>query len=215
MSVAFGSSLCFVGPEAFEEAPVISYEATLQQQRKNWTYDDDGQTCLLDILDTAGQEEYSSMRDSWTRDSQCFMIVYSITSRSSFEQAAMMHDFVLRIKDTDTGDTPVFLLGNKSDLEGQREVSSAEGLEFARAKGIGFMETSARTRSNVEEAFIGLIRATPRTGVAYKVCMLGDGGVGKTALTLQFVSNHFVEEYGECEREGETEREKQCVLCID
>merc|ERR1711991_711156 len=57
------------------------------------------------------------------------------------------------------------------------------------------METSAKTRHNVEEAFFNLIRATPRRGKEYKVCILGDGGVGKSALTIQFVQNHFIEEY--------------------
>ena len=71
------------------------------------------------------------------------------------------------------------------------------------------METSAKTRQNVEEAFHQLIRLTPRTGKEYKVCVLGDGGVGKTALTLQFCSNHFVEEY---DPTIEDSYRKQCII---
>ena len=46
----------------------------------------DDETCLLDILDTAGQEEYSAMRDQYMRTGQGFLLVYAITSRSSFDE---------------------------------------------------------------------------------------------------------------------------------
>ena len=51
----------------------------------------DGETCLLDILDTAGQEEYAAMRDGYMRSGQGFLIVYSITSRATFEEVAVFH----------------------------------------------------------------------------------------------------------------------------
>ncbi|KAH3761859.1 Ras subfamily protein [Pelomyxa schiedti] len=120
----------------------------------------DGETMLLDILDTAGQEEYSAMRDQYMRTGQAFLVVYSISSRSSFEEATTMRDHVLRIKDAAT--VPLLLVGNKCDLEVQRQVTRAEGEELARSWGLPFIETSAKSRINVEESFFELVRTYNR-----------------------------------------------------
>jgi GTPase SAR1 family protein len=61
-------------------------------------------------------------------------------------------------------------------------------------KKMPFIETSAKTRKNVEEAFYQLVREIPRTGVEYKIVIVGSGGVGKSALCVQFIQNHFVQE---------------------
>ena len=58
-------------------------------------------TCLLDILDTAGQEEYSVLRDKYTRTGDCFLIIYSVTDEESFKQASSLYDFLKRVKATD------------------------------------------------------------------------------------------------------------------
>lgn len=61
----------------------------------------DDETALLDILDTAGQEEFSSMQDQWMRDGKGFLLVYSIVSRATFEEVSNLHDKILRTKDSD------------------------------------------------------------------------------------------------------------------
>ena len=154
---------------------------------------DDQQTCLLDILDTAGQEEYSALRDLYTRNGQCFLLVYAINCVSSFEEAKMLVEFCRRVKDSE--EVPMILVGNKVDLEEHRQVSTLEAKKFAKENDILFIETSAKTAYNVEEAFVELIRITPRSGRDYKVVILGSGGVGKSALVIQFVQHHFVDEY--------------------
>ena len=129
------------------------------------------------------------------RVGQCFIVMYSITSRNSFDEARNIRDLILRIKDVD--DVPIVLIGNKVDLdEDQREVGRNEGLEYARSCGMPFFESSAKTRVNVDEAVHELLRITPRTGVEYKLVVCGAGGVGKSAFTVQFISNHFVDCYG-------------------
>ncbi|XP_033103947.1 circularly permutated Ras protein 1-like [Anneissia japonica] len=154
---------------------------------------DDSQTCMLDILDTAGQEEYSAMRDQYMRDGQAFLIVYSITSKASLKAAKHIYHFTTKIKKTKF--VPAVLCGNKKDLEQDREVSYHEGLAVAKQLKVPFLETSAKTNENIQEAFQTLIRETPRTGVEYKVVILGDGGVGKSACTLRFCCDSFVEDY--------------------
>ena len=109
-----------------------------------------------EILDTAGQEEFTALRDQWIRDCEGFVLIYSITSRPSFEQISVFKDQVLRVKDKDR--IPMMLVGNKCDLEEKREVSTQEGQDLSRAFGASFKEASAKTRVNVEEAFYDLVR---------------------------------------------------------
>jgi GTPase KRas protein len=116
----------------------------------------DGITCLLDILDTAGQEEFSAMRDQYMRGGQGFACVYSITSRSSFEELSIFREQILRVKETN--DVPMILVGNKCDLEDSRVVSSLEGHDLAKSFGCQFLEASAKSRINVEQSFFELVR---------------------------------------------------------
>jgi len=125
------------------------------QSRKQVTIDEE--TCLLDILDTAGQEEYSAMRDQYMRTGEGFFCVYAITSRVSFDEITSFREQILRVKDESK--VPMVLVGNKSDLEHERVVATSEGSDLAKTYGnVPFLETSAKTRVNVEESFFTLVR---------------------------------------------------------
>lgn len=76
---------------------------------------------LLDVLDTAGQEEYSAMREQYMRTGEGFLLVYSITSRQSFEEILTFQQQILRVKDKDY--FPIIIVGNKCDLDAERQVS--------------------------------------------------------------------------------------------
>ncbi|WVQ98189.1 hypothetical protein IAU59_005311 [Kwoniella sp. CBS 9459] len=77
---------------------VETYDPTIEDcYRKQWVVDD--QPCLLEVLDTAGQEEYTALRDQWIRDGEGFLVVYSITSRPTFERVERIVERVLRVKD--------------------------------------------------------------------------------------------------------------------
>lgn len=155
--------------------------------------DDDGKTCLLDVLDTAGQEEYSCMRELYSRTADGFLLVYSITDRQSFEEALQIYEWTLRV--TDKSYVPAVLCGNKLDLSDRRQVSEREGEKAARNLKIAFLETSAKDDVNIGEAFAQLVRLIPRTGQEYKLPVLGKGGVGKSAITMRFMQNVFVDCY--------------------
>ncbi|CAX44207.1 GTP-binding protein, putative [Candida dubliniensis CD36] len=134
---------------------VDEYDPTIEDSyRKQCTIDD--QQVLLDVLDTAGQEEYSAMREQYMRTGEGFLLVYSINSLNSFQELNSFYDQILRVKDSD--DVPVLVVGNKCDLEMERQVSYEDGLALANSFNCPFLETSAKQRINVEEAFYGLVR---------------------------------------------------------
>jgi len=138
---------------------VSEYDPTIEDSyRKHCTIDNED--ALLDILDTAGQDEYSAMRAHYMRSGEGFLLVYSITSRSSFEAVNDFYQQILRIKDKDT--FPVILVANKSDLEYERQVGMNEGRELARRLNCKCIETSAKQRFNVDEAFSTIVREIRR-----------------------------------------------------
>jgi GTPase KRas protein len=131
------------------------YDPTIEDSyRKQVTIDD--QAALLDILDTAGQEEFSSMQDQWMRDGRGFLIVYNITSAASFDEVSVLYEKILRTKDVDS--VPVVLAGNKADLKNQRAVDYEKGAELAKQWDAPFFETSAKIKLNNEACFFELVR---------------------------------------------------------
>lgn len=133
---------------------------------------------MLEVLDTAGQEEYTALRDQWIRDGEGFVLVYSISSRSSFSRIKRFHHQIQRVKES-TGSSssypgsptaavgghvnvPIMLVGNKSDRVTEREVSTQEGHALARELGCEFVEASAKNCINVEKAFFDVVRIIRR-----------------------------------------------------
>ncbi|XP_064638863.1 ras-related protein Rap-2a-like [Lineus longissimus] len=116
----------------------------------------DNAPSVLEILDTAGTEQFASMRDLYIKNGQGFVIVYSITSLQTFQDIKTMKDQIVRVKGIEK--VPVVLVGNKSDLDQQREVSTEEGLSLAHLWGCPFVEASAKNTQNVNEVFIEIVR---------------------------------------------------------
>ncbi|KAJ3007103.1 UNVERIFIED_CONTAM: Ras GTPase ras2 [Siphonaria sp. JEL0065] len=112
----------------------------------------DGEECFLEIIDTAGQDEFLGMRDQWFREGDGFLLVYSITSRQSFNYIKQYHKEMIRARTTsEFVYAPVVIVGNKTDLAGEREVSAQEGIDLAKLFRCEFIETSAKTKYNVEK----------------------------------------------------------------
>ncbi|KAH9953015.1 ras protein [Lactifluus volemus] len=115
----------------------------------------DGEDALVDVLDTAGQEEFSAMREQYMREGEGFILVYSITERESFDSIGGFHEQLLRVKEMNS--VPIILVGNKCDLEYERRVGEQEGHHIAQQLGCRFVETSAKLGTNVSETFMGLV----------------------------------------------------------
>ena len=136
----------------------------------------DGQQCMLEILDTAGTEQFTAMRDLYMKNGQGFVLVYSIVALGTFNDLVDMREQILRVKDTD--DVPMVLVGNKSDLNDSRVVTTQQGEEMAkRFNNCLFVEASAKLKVNIDKIFHDLIhlineksptRAKPRK----KSCVL-------------------------------------------
>jgi GTPase KRas protein len=97
------------------------------------------------------------MRDGYYRHGEGFLLVYSVTTRSSFEEIVKLRDQIVRVKE-DVPKVPLVLVGNKCDLEDRRQVTKTEGEDLARSWGVPFFEASAKLRINVENCFYQLVR---------------------------------------------------------
>ncbi|XP_032007018.1 ras-related protein Rap-2a isoform X1 [Hylobates moloch] len=141
----------------------------------------DSSPSVLEILDTAGTEQFASMRDLYIKNGQGFILVYSLVNQQSFQDIKPMRDQIIRVKRRYGllektvifedhhfiisfyfvclyEKVPVILVGNKVDLESEREVSSNEGRALAEEWGCPFMETSAKSKTMVDELFAEIVR---------------------------------------------------------
>ena len=136
---------------------VEMYDPTIEDSYKRHI-EVDGEQFLLDILDTAGQDDFSPLRDQWIRESTGFLLIFSLTERKTLEYLDTILAQIRRTKE-DSPTVPIVLAGNKSDLGERRQVSAAEAGAWARERGIGtYTEMSAKNRTNVAESFQTLVR---------------------------------------------------------
>jgi len=127
----------------------------------------DGESCMLEILDTTGQEEYTALRNQWIREGEGFLLVYSITSRSSFRRIRKFYDHLIKVKESLHLSKPqsywaIMLVGSHSERVTERVVSAQEGHQLARELGCDFVEASTKNCINVGRAFYDLVRQIRR-----------------------------------------------------
>ncbi|XP_075240031.1 ras-related protein Rap-2a-like [Convolutriloba macropyga] len=132
------------------------YDPTIEDfYRKQMYVGEDPVT--LEILDTAGTEQFASMRDLYIRNGQGFILVFSIINHQTFREVLNLHQQILRAKGTNQ--VPIVLVGNKLDLaEQMREVPTNYAETVAKDWGLPFLETSAKYSTNVEEVFKEVVR---------------------------------------------------------
>jgi small GTP-binding protein len=134
---------------------VEKYDPTIEDSYRKQV-EIEGTQCMLEILDTAGTEQFTAMRDLYMKNGQGFVLVYSIIAQSTFNDLPDLREQILRVKDRD--DVPMILVGNKCDLQDQRVITTEQGEELARKFNCEFIEASAKTRVNVDKIFHDLIR---------------------------------------------------------
>lgn len=137
----------------------------------------DSEPCLLDILDTAGQVEFTAMREQYMRCGEGFIVCFSITDRHSFLECEEYRNLILKVRAQDN--VPIILVANKVDLDQgsnattsslslsgsgsySRQVTHEEGSALAKKFGCPYIETSAAHRKHVDDVFHTLVREIKR-----------------------------------------------------
>jgi len=153
---------------------LVDYDPTIEDAHRKQVMID-GQTYILDILDTAGQEDYTVLRAQWLREKEGFLLVYSVIDRRTFEEVQQFFDQMKQIHDVCP---PLVVVGNKADMTDKRTVTKFEGSKLAESldKSV-FMETSAKTGTNIDECFVTLVREIekrrgPPVSARRKICAI-------------------------------------------
>lgn len=129
----------------------------------------------MTLADTAGQEDYSVLREQYMRSGEGFVLVYDITNEATFRELMTFHERICLVKDTNTfplvlpfatdvrrfGESDLFqvIVGNKCDLTHKRSVPTERGQQKAEEWGAAFFESSAKNHINVDEVFYAIVRA--------------------------------------------------------
>jgi Ras-related protein Rab-6A len=134
------------------------YQATIGIDFLSKTMYLEDRTVRLQLWDTAGQERFRSLIPSYIRDSSVAVVVYDISSLKSFQNTRKWVDDV---RGERGNDVIIVLVGNKTDLNDKREVTTAMGEEEAKRCGALFIETSAKVGQNVKQLFRKIAQALP------------------------------------------------------
>jgi len=141
---------------------VASYDPTIEDAFRHQTVVDN-EACIMEILDTAGQEEFKCLVSQWVENRDGFILVYSIIDRSTFDDINKYHELILDEYENKPL-PPIILVGNKCDLADDRTVKTSEGEQLASQWGnTEFVEASAKTAFNIKVPFEKLIRKLRQT----------------------------------------------------
>eukprot|EP00743_Colponemidia_sp_Colp-15_P007104 GILK01007665.1.p1 GENE.GILK01007665.1~~GILK01007665.1.p1 ORF type:complete len:298 (+),score=31.86 GILK01007665.1:3-896(+) len=136
---------------------VDDYDATIEDLHSKLTEVDE-KLVSLDILDTAGQDDYVALLPQWLRNQDGYIFVYSMTERSTFFHLRFLYDHLMQTTNFESR-PPLIVIANKLDLQAERTVSEEEGRALAQEfLNAVYIETSARTGFNITEAFSQLVR---------------------------------------------------------
>lgn len=126
--------------------------STLGVANSSFSMTFDGEEHIFNLWDTAGQESYRSITATYARNAGGAIVVFDITNRKSFENLPTW------IKILNENDVRFIVVGNKCDLEDQRDVTRQEGDEFAGNNYSEYYEASAKTKMGIEEAFYSITK---------------------------------------------------------
>jgi len=116
---------------------------------------EDGKEIDLKLFDTAGQERYKSIASNLIKKANGILLIYDIANKDSFNSIAKWME---SIEEISSSNIVVILIGNKSDLEDERQVKKEEGERAAKEYNIPFYETSCKTGINIDEVFIRITK---------------------------------------------------------
>ncbi|XP_056272156.1 ras-related protein Rab-8B [Pseudoliparis swirei] len=138
-----------------EDSFNTTFISTIGIDFKIRTIELDGKRVKLQIWDTAGQERFRTITAAYYRGAMGIMLVYDISNEKSFEN---IKNWIRNIEEHALSDVEKMVLGNKCDMNDRRQVSKDRGEKLAIDYGVKFLETSAKSSLNVEEAFYNIGR---------------------------------------------------------
>lgn len=160
-----------------DDAFTESYISTIGVDFRFRTVKIDKKTVKLQIWDTAGQERFRTITSAYYRGADGIIMVYDVTSKDSFDH---VNDWMKEVNRYASDGTCKLLVGNKSDRTADRVVTEDQAKEFADELGIVFLETSAKSAKNVEEAFLTMAGEL----IKAKAAQGNDGTDGKRGVDL-------------------------------
>ncbi|RPD54304.1 ras-domain-containing protein [Lentinus tigrinus ALCF2SS1-7] len=131
------------------------YDPTIEEEY-DLTVEYEGKRSRLEIVDTAGVEQFTGINESYIQRGMGFVLVFSLTQEASLRDVDHIRQQIYRIKGGEE-DVPIVVVGTKMDLTGEREVSSQQMKELAVEWGLPFYETSAKKGWHVNEVFNHLL----------------------------------------------------------
>ena len=138
---------------------VEDYDATIEDSYRK-VFNVDQEICNLEILDTAGQEEFKPLVNGWIRSSEGFILVYDVTNRQTFEEVKGFYENI--VQTLDKTQFPLVLVGNKCDLIDRKKVDKEEGKKLANSWGCPFIEVSAKEKINDTLCFYEIVKQIRR-----------------------------------------------------
>jgi Ras-related protein Rab-6A len=160
--------LVFLGEQAVGKTSIITrfmydtfdttYQATIGIDFLSKTMYLDDRTVRLQLWDTAGQERFRSLIPSYIRDSSVAVVVYDITNKASFQNC---DKWIEDVRAERGSEVVVMLVGNKTDLNDKRQVTTEEGETKAKKLNVLFIETSAKSNHNIKQMFRKLAESLP------------------------------------------------------
>jgi len=166
----FKNKLVFLGDEAVGKTSILTrfmydqfdetYQATIGIDFLSKTLYLEDRVVRLQLWDTAGQERFRSLIPSYIRDSSVAIVVYDITSKQSYHN---VDKWIEDVRDECGNDVIIMLVGNKSDLNDHRQVTTMEGEEKAKKLNTVFAETSAKSGENIKNLFQSVATRLPTT----------------------------------------------------
>uniref|UniRef100_A0A6B2LLF4 Uncharacterized protein n=1 Tax=Arcella intermedia TaxID=1963864 RepID=A0A6B2LLF4_9EUKA len=146
-----GKSTIFI--RYYQNYFVEEYDPTIEDAYRKCV-DIDGKVYAMEALDTPGTQQFTAMRDLYIKNAEGIILIYSIIAHSTFVDISELHSIIMGVKNEQGClHTPIIIAANKLDLQDQRVISTESGQELANQLGCAFMETSAKTPTNVTELF--------------------------------------------------------------
>lgn len=134
-----------------EDSFETDYKATIGTSimKKECDFETLNSSVRFVIWDLAGQQQFARVRQSYLANARAGILVYDVTRKKTYEKVKDWFDEIKK----NTKEISMILVGNKIDLVEEREVSTEEGRELAEELSLSYIETSAKTGENIEDAF--------------------------------------------------------------